>query len=234
MALIIIIRSFLFSPRAANSFHLSRVHWFESTLRCRFELITMGISHLFEKASSQPGRAIAADKRMRTRLSMPIKLAFWATNLFYWAVFVTAVVRLASERVAFGGVGSVCSVPAFQVAVIFMVACASTAMHTSQLQLGGVLCGCMCHKRHVDKFHSPTILKKFKALDVSCAFSSLVLLGACRGMGPISKFFVYAFPVFLGGLFSKRFNYHYIYVALHGTWHFLTAYLAYSSFAEMS
>ena len=33
----------------------------------------------------------------------------------------------------------------------------------------------------------------------------------------------------MAGLFSKRYNYHYVYIVLHGIWHFLTAYLAYTT-----
>lgn len=191
---------------------------------------------MLDRITSQPGRAIEADKRMVARLDLTSRILFLLTNLPYWVVFIAAVVNAvkvqsSSPNVGRGIVESLCDMPALHVVGLFCVATASTVMHTSQMRLGGFICGCACNARSksLKRFHSPNLLKKLKALDSSCALTAVLTLGTCHGWLQVFEFFAFAFPVFMLGLFSKRFNYHYTYITLHGLWHFLTAFLAWKA-----
>ena len=202
----------------------------------RNSLVQRAMTPILDRITSQPGRAIEADKRMVARLDLTSRILFLFTNLPYWVVFIAAVVN-AVECAEFeperwerhrGVVMRYASI-ARRRPFLRSYRINSHAHIPDEARWLYMRMCLQCKVEVAETIHSPNLLKKLKALDSSRALTAVLTLGTCHGWRQVLDFFAFAFPVFMLGLFSKRFNYHYTYITLHGLWHFLTAFLAWKA-----
>jgi hypothetical protein len=138
------------------------------------------------------------------RLPMRVRLAFWLTNVPYWALAAMLVV----EPAPLAGSSTMAAAHMFAVAVVALV---STSFHGAVL-FGGSLGG-----------DYQRVTAGLLLADLICANGYGLVLACCAGLRRTCLIFAMPVAILTASAYLKRRGRPRAYAALHGAWHALSA-----------